>query len=72
MCTYFDRRTGCCAVWEKRPAVCRAYDCNQDPLLQVVLRDGFTSLTGLVTSPTPPRKSWRRVPYKEAGANGRD
>lgn len=66
LCTYLDRDTGRCAIWADRPALCRAYDCNQDPLRQVVLRDGFTSLIELVTSRPPPEQSWKQVPY--AGA----
>ncbi len=51
LCTYLDRKNNRCSVWEKRPSICRVYDCNKDPLLQIVLRDGFHSLTQLVTTP---------------------
>lgn len=51
LCTYLDRETNGCSVWDKRPSICRIYDCNQDPLLQIVLRDGFHSLMQLVTTP---------------------
>ncbi len=51
LCIYLNRENKKCAVWEKRPQICRVYDCNQDPLLQVVLRDGFHSLIQLVTTP---------------------
>lgn len=65
ICVYLDRDSMRCRIWEKRPAVCRAYDCNQDPLLQVVLSDGFHSLTRLVKSKPPPREAWVRIPSIE-------
>lgn len=49
-CVHSDRETHLCRIWDDRPQVCRDYDCNNDELLQVVLRRGFTSLTDLVTS----------------------
>ncbi len=52
LCVYCDPKTQRCTRWETRPSVCREYDCNTDPLLQVVLRDGFTSLVDLVRSDT--------------------
>ena len=71
LCVYFDRDTGRCSIWEDRPAICRAYDCNQDPLLQVVLRDGFSSLTRLVTSTPAPKESWGEVPFIECDTDDR-
>ena len=50
-CVYQDPESGNCLEWERRPAQCREYDCNEDPRLQIVLRDGFTSLTDLVKAP---------------------
>lgn len=49
-CVHFDRTTNLCRIWNERPQVCRDYDCNNDQLLQVVLLQGFTTLTDLVTS----------------------
>lgn len=63
LCVHFDRSRGLCRIWRDRPSLCRAYDCNHDPLLQVVLRDGLTSLTDLVRATTPPRESWVQIPY---------
>lgn len=64
LCVWSDRSSDLCGIWERRPAVCRAYDCNQDPLLQVALRDGFVSLTQLVTAdPAPPETDRIGVPY---------
>lgn len=67
LCVYFDRDKGTCTVWHERPAICRSYDCNQDPLLQIVLRQGFRSLCHLVTAPTPSSIDTKRlaVPYIE-------
>lgn len=64
LCVHFDRESCGCRVWDARPALCRAYDCNRDPLLQLVLRHGFRSLVDLVTSPLPPDGSADlKVPY---------
>jgi hypothetical protein len=30
-CVHQDRATGGCTVYEQRPAICRHYDCRQDP-----------------------------------------
>lgn len=64
-CVHFNRDTGRCDGWDTRPRTCRAYDCNHDPLLQIVLRDGFVSLTRLVTSRKPdPARPRIVIPYK--------
>ncbi len=66
-CVHLDRETHRCGIWSRRPAVCRAYDCNRDPLLAIVLRDGFTSLVALVTSEPPPADvPPARIPYVAA------
>lgn len=44
LCVYIDRRTGRCTKWHERPSVCRGYDCNHDPMLQVVIQDGVHSI----------------------------
>lgn len=49
-CVHLDRNTNLCRIWNERPQVCRDYDCNNDELLQVVLLQGFRTLTELVTS----------------------
>jgi uncharacterized protein len=54
VCIHFDPGTQRCEIWDRRPWVCRTYDCNHDPLLQVVLREGFVSLRRLVTARPPP------------------
>lgn len=65
-CVHVDRETGWCRNWEARPRLCRRYDCNSDPMLQVVLRDGFTSLVRMVTAPLPPRETWKKVPLRSS------
>jgi len=46
-CIHFDRNNARCTNWEKRPKVCREYECNSDFLLQVVLRKGFKNIADL-------------------------
>lgn len=48
LCIHFDRETLRCKNWQRRPRLCREYDCNNDFLLQVALREGFDSITDLV------------------------
>lgn len=65
-CIHFDRKTSLCRIWEERPAICREYDCNQDTLLQVVLQEGFRSLTQLVTDDREcPRNARVRIPRRD-------
>jgi hypothetical protein len=47
LCVYLDPADNLCTIWGQRPQICREYDCNKDPLLQVVLKCGFWSLTHL-------------------------
>lgn len=62
-CVFQDPHDSRCTIWPRRPRVCAAYECNSDPLLQVVLRDGFVSLTRLVKAPPPSQHHpWLRVP----------
>jgi hypothetical protein len=62
-CIYLDAATGRCGIWAQRPAACRAYDCNRDPKLQRVLREGYTSLTRLaLASDIPPARGRLQVP----------
>ncbi|MCB9935627.1 MAG: hypothetical protein H6840_08025 [Planctomycetes bacterium] len=69
LCEHFDAASGRCLVWHKRPEICRKYDCNEHELLQVVLREGFTTLSALVTSQARiPAECRRFVPYIKTGA----
>lgn len=54
LCVFLDRSTERCGIWASRPRTCRLYDCNADPLLQIVLRNGFRSLAEVVRAPMPP------------------
>ena len=62
LCVWFDQETCRCAAWEERPQTCREYDCNRDPLLPIVLRDGFTTLTRLVLAPAWSGERPRHIP----------
>ncbi len=68
-CVYLDRSCWQCGVWEDRPSVCRSYDCNHDPLLQVVLEEGFTSLVDLVTARPAAGAAPRQIPYSASGGD---
>ncbi|MBN2361249.1 MAG: YkgJ family cysteine cluster protein [Deltaproteobacteria bacterium] len=62
-CCYLDRATRRCTIWQRRPLVCRRYNCNDDPKLQVVLREGFTSFGRLIEqSKLIPRDRWQSIP----------
>jgi hypothetical protein len=63
-CVHLEPTTHACKVWSGRPRVCREYDCNTDPLLQVVLEHGFVDLTTLVKSRRTSTSPVRRVPYR--------
>jgi len=52
-CVHLEQHSERCSVWDDRPETCRAYDCTNDPRLQIVLRDGFHSLTALAFAPPP-------------------
>jgi len=62
-CVHLDLTSYACKIWPQRPSVCREYDCNADPLLQVVLERGFVDLTTLVRERRPCTRPARRVPY---------
>lgn len=50
LCVHIDRETFWCRIWAERPRVCREYDCNADPLLQVALRRPFRTIVDLVAA----------------------
>lgn len=73
LCVHFETETNLCRNWENRPRVCRQYTCNTDPLLQVVLRYGFDSLSALLRASKReriPREEYRYVPLLEDIGNG--
>jgi len=74
-CVHWDEDNGLCRNWAKRTRVCREFDCNNDPLLQVVLRQGFTSLAQLVKAEARafiPRETYIAVPYRRPALNRND
>lgn len=65
LCVHLDRATQRCGVWEKRPRVCREYDCNTDYLLQVAVRVGVKNIVQLSKDSLTlqvPRTDWVRIP----------
>jgi len=70
-CIHLDTENLLCRIWEKRPRVCREYECNSDFLLQVVLRNGFSSLGRLVKDASTvfiPRETFVQVPLHRSEA----
>jgi hypothetical protein len=51
ICIHLDCADRRCRIYPQRPSICHEYDCRTDPLLKVVLSDGFEGLVKLVTSP---------------------
>lgn len=64
-CIHQNLSNGLCRIWERRPRICREYDCNKDDCLQLVLRDGFRSLMKLVLTENDKCGKQRCVPYVE-------
>jgi len=66
-CIHYDMENHLCRIWHKRPRVCREYECNSDFLLQVALRNGFTSLGRLVKEASEayiPKETFIQVPLR--------
>ena len=64
-CVYVDRDSGFCNNWDKRPKVCREYECNSDFMLQVVLREGFINIAELAKASVQifiPKEAYTYVP----------
>jgi hypothetical protein len=67
-CIHFDSHKQICKIWHKRPRVCREYECNSDFLLQVVLRNGFTTLGKLAKQASKsyiPIETYINIPLRE-------
>ncbi len=62
LCVYYDKGDHRCTVYTDRPSACRQFDCNADPLLEPILRDGFRGIVpaSLAATRGGPRKF--RVP----------
>ena len=72
-CINFNRQSGLCDNWMNRPKVCRAYSCNKDDLLQVALREKFTSLVDLVKKAQTmfiPKENYKFIPFCSDDENG--
>lgn len=64
-CVHLDKASYLCGIWENRPKVCREYSCNTDCLLQVALREKFTSIVDLVKKAQTmfiPKETFVRIP----------
>lgn len=75
LCVHLNRDTWGCDIWETRPETCRAYDCNSDFLLQVVLREGFTNIADVALKAARayiPKETYIRIPCIDAEADTQD
>jgi len=65
-CIHFDRGgSSRCTHWDKRPKVCREYECNSDFMLQVVLREGFSNIAHLSKAAANayiPKETYIKIP----------
>ncbi len=64
-CIHLDRKTKICRIWSERPEACREYSCNDDFKLQIVLREGITSVAELAKRSAVayiPKETFRRIP----------
>lgn len=69
-CIHLDRVTHRCAIWEKRPRVCREYHCNHDYMLQVAVRMGVKDIVQLSRDSLSlhiPRECFVKVPGCDCG-----
>lgn len=68
LCIHLNRETWGCNIWEKRPQICREYDCNSDFLLQVVLREGFTNIADIARKAAKayiPKETYIKIPMQD-------
>ena len=67
-CIHFDKTSCLCGIWNKRPEICKAYDCNKDYLLQVAISKSFENLVDLVMLASAikiPECDQVKVPYSD-------
>lgn len=70
LCIYLDKETCRCGIWDKRPEICRSFDCDTDFLLQVAVKEQFGSiveLTAKARSIYLPNHLWVKVPQTGEG-----
>ncbi|MGD8592413.1 MAG: YkgJ family cysteine cluster protein [Gammaproteobacteria bacterium] len=71
-CIHFHPDKQICKIWHKRPRVCREYECNSDFLLQVVLRNGFSTLGKLAKQASKsfiPKETYIDIPLLDDDHN---
>ena len=69
-CVHQDEQTGLCKNWKNRPSICREYDCNNDIMLQVVMRSSGDSLAGWIKESVQlsiPEHEYKLIPYIRKG-----
>ncbi len=65
LCVHMDSKTWLCKIWENRPETCREYSCNNDFMLQVAVREGFTDIADLARKASVsyiPKETFVQVP----------
>lgn len=65
LCVHMDSKTWLCKIWENRPETCREYSCNNDFLLQVAIREGFSNIADLARKTSVayiPKETFIKVP----------
>lgn len=77
LCIHMDSQTWLCKIWESRPETCREYSCNNDFMLQVAVREGFTNIADLARKASVsyiPRETYVQVPLTsgDSGADSSD
>lgn len=71
-CVHFDKQSSLCRIWDKRPEVCREYECNTDFLLQVALRESFNNIVELAKKAAVayiPKETYKYIPEIEINEN---
>jgi hypothetical protein len=75
LCVHIDRITHRCGIWDKRPRICREYDCNTDYLLQIAVRVGVTNIVQLSRDALATKIAeahWVTIPGCPANKNAED
>lgn len=65
LCIHMDNETWLCKIWDKRPETCREYTCNNDFMLQVAIREGFTNIADLARKASVsyiPKETYVQIP----------
>lgn len=73
VCIYLDRESFRCSIWDKRPDICRSFDCNTDFLLQVAVKEQFETIVDLSAKAGKiylPQHLWIKVPQTNQDSSG--